>query len=547
MRKIFIVSSILLIAAISGAGYFYRGVLWAFVVVVPLVLIGMRDMFQKKHTIQRNFPLVGHFRYFFEFIAPELHQYFVESDVDGLPFSRLQRNYVYKRAKLELETHPFGTELNVYEPGYNWMSHSMYPLEELSQVPRVRFGGPACGKPYFASIFNISAMSYGALGKHAVAALNKGAKLGNFYQNTGEGGVSPYHLKYAGDLVWQIGTGYFGCRDKDGNFSEKEFSASANLPSVKMIEVKISQGAKPGLGGVLPATKNTEEIARIRKLIPHKIVHSPPAHKAFSDAKGLLKFISRLRELCGGKPVGFKLCIGSKKEFMTICEAMIETGIKPDFITVDGGEGGTGAAPIEFSDHVGMPLEEALVFVVDTLVGYDLKKDIRIIASCKVISGYDIMKNIAIGADACNCARGMMFALGCIQALKCDTNECPAGVATHKPELQAGLVESDKGVRVANYHKETVKSAVALLTAAGLNHISGLTRSHIHKRLDHKTIITLDKLYPYPQRGSLRRQKPHSNDQLRKKKKPFNKIRVQTQDKPNDYPSKSKSEEKKTE
>jgi glutamate synthase domain-containing protein 2 len=339
LRKGFVLISVLLTVAVLAGGYFNRNVLWVLVVLLPLMIMGFYDMAQKKHTIRRNFPLVGRLRYFFEFIAPELHQYFVESDVDGLPFSRLQRNYVYKRAKKQLETHPFGTELNVYEPGYTWLAHSMYPLEELSQVPRVRFGGASCSKPYFGSIFNISAMSYGALGKHAIAALNKGAKLGNFYQNTGEGGVSPYHLKYSGDLVWQIGTGYFGCRDKDGKFSEKIFSESATLPTVKMIEIKISQGAKPGLGGVLPAKKNTEEIARIRRLEPHKIIHSPPAHTAFSDAKGLLRFVSRLRELSGGKPVGFKLCIGSKQEFIKICDAMIETGIKPDFITVDGGEG----------------------------------------------------------------------------------------------------------------------------------------------------------------------------------------------------------------
>lgn len=548
MRKGFVLISVLLIAVVGVAGYFYPNALWWFVVLLPLVAIGMYDMLQKKHTVQRNFPLIGHLRYFFEFIAPELHQYFVESDVDGLPFSRLQRNYVYKRAKLQLETHPFGTELNVYEPGYCWMAHSMYPLEELSQIPRVRFGSASCTQPYFASIFNISAMSYGALGKHAVAALNKGAKLGRFYQNTGEGGVSPYHLKYGGDLVWQIGTGYFGCRDDEGNFSEKEFVESATLSSVKMIEIKISQGAKPGLGGVLPAKKNTEEIARIRRLTPYKMVHSPPAHQAFSDAKGLLRFIVRLRQLSGGKPVGFKLCIGSKHEFIKICEAMVETGIKPDFITVDGGEGGTGAAPVEFSDHVGMPLDEALVFVVDTLIGYDLKKDIRVIASCKVITGFDIMKHIAIGADACNCARGMMFALGCIQALKCDTNECPTGIATHRPELQAGLVESDKGVRVANYHKETVKSALALLTAAGLDHVSALNRSYIYKRLDTKTITTFNQLYPYPQRGSLLKQKAVAKEgpQVTRKKR-FGKMRVETQTKPHDYPTKSKSEEKSAE
>jgi glutamate synthase domain-containing protein 2 len=481
-----------------------------------------------------------------ELIAPELHQYVVESDVNGRPFSRLQRNYVYKHAKQQLQTQPFGTERDVYKPGYYWLAHSIYPKQELSEIPRVKFGGAKCLQPYHASIFNISAMSFGALGMNAILALNEGAKNGNFYHNTGEGGISPYHLKHGGDLVWQLGTAYFGCRDEEGNFSEKYFQEGAALTSVKMIEIKISQGAKPGLGGLLPALKNTKEIARIRKLTPHKLIHSPPAHQAFSNAEGLLKFVDRLRALSGGKPVGFKLCIGSRSEFIKICEAMVKTGEHPDFITVDGGEGGTGAAPMEFSDNVGMPLEDALVFVCDTLEGYDLKKHIRVIASCKVITGFDLVKYLAIGADACNSARGMMFALGCIQALKCNTNECPVGIATQDHTLQKGLVPENKAARVTNYHKETVKSALAMLTAAGLDSFKNLNRSYIYKRIDHHTVYSLEEIYPYVRTGSLLNKDHGHIETGRINKEGHGKTNknVDPQKRSNDYPSLSKKEEK---
>jgi glutamate synthase domain-containing protein 2 len=506
-------------------------------------------MIQTTHTIRRNFPVIGRLRYAMEFIAPELHQYLVESDIDGRPFSRLQRNYVYKHAKQQLQTHPFGTESDVYQPGYYWLAHSIYPKQELSEIPRVKFGGDKCLQPYHASIFNISAMSFGALGMNAILALNEGAKKGNFYHNTGEGGISPYHLKHGGDLVWQLGTAYFGCRDEEGNFSEKYFKEGATLPSVKMIEIKISQGAKPGLGGLLPAKKNTKEIAQIRKLTPHKLIHSPPAHQLFSNAEGLLKSVDRLRQLSGGKPVGFKLCIGSRSEFVKICEAMVNTGEYPDFITVDGGEGGTGAAPIEFSDNVGMPLEDALVFVCDTLEGYDLKKKIRVIASCKVITGFDLVKYIAIGADVCNSARGMMFALGCIQALKCNTNECPVGVATQDHQLQKGLVPGDKATRVANYHKETVKSALAMLTASGLESFNDLNRSYIYKRIDNHTAYSLEGIYPYTKTGSLLQNTHDQNEKGRINKEGHGEINknVDPQKTNNRYPSANEKEGKSSE
>lgn len=546
MRKIFILSSVIISSVIIALSWFSPWWLLLFVIFLPLIILGIYDMVQPSHTILRNFPVIGHFRYAFEFISPELHQYFVESDVDGVPFSRLQRNYVYKHAKQQLQAHPFGTELNVYSPGYSWLAHSIYPKQELAEMPRIRFGGAECLLPYDASVFNISAMSFGSLGMNAVMALNEGARKGNFYHNTGEGGISPYHLKHGGDLVWQLGTAYFGCRDEEGNFSEEYFREGAILPNVKMIEVKISQGAKPGLGGLLPALKNTKEIAEIRKVEPHKLIHSPPAHQTFSDAAGLLDFIGRLRGLSGHKPVGFKICIGSRSEFVKICEVMAASGKYPDFITVDGGEGGTGAAPIEFSDNVGMALEDALVFVCNTLIGYGLKKHIRVIASGKVITGFDLVKYIAIGADCCNSARGMLFALGCVQALKCHTNECPAGITTHDAQLQKGLVPANKAVRIANYHKETVKSASAMLAAAGLDRLEDLNRSYIYKRIDPQTAYSLEQIYPYPGAGSMLNQKSDhgESDRINKQGHGQTNKNIDPQ-KSTNYPPSGKKEENK--
>ncbi|MDC7999967.1 FMN-binding glutamate synthase family protein [Aequorivita todarodis] len=456
--------------------------------------IGIYDLFQKKHTILRNFPVLGHMRYLLEMIGPELHQYFVENDTDGKPIDRNHRTYIYERAKLQKETHPFGTELNVEAENAKWMKHSIYPTPLLTEAPRVLIGGPDCKQPYSASIFNISAMSFGALSKNAVMALNLGAKAGNFFHDTGEGGISEYHLK-GGDLVYEVGTGYFGCRTEDGNFSPEIFKEKAAYPTVKMIEIKISQGAKPGHGGVLPAVKNNEEIAKIRGIKPHIDVISPPGHTAFHDAEGLLRFVKQMRDLSDGKPIGFKLCIGSKQEFIDICEKMVETGIKPDFITVDGSEGGTGAAPIDFSNYVGMPWEKALVFVVDTLNGYGLKKDIKVITATKIFTAFDIFKALCIGADVCNSARGMMVALGCIQALKCDTNKCPTGVTTNNPALMRGLVVEDKWKRVRNYHGRTVNEFLELFAAAGCNTLSDLNRSYIFKQIE-TDIKCYEEIYP---------------------------------------------------
>lgn len=464
-----------------------------------LFSIGLYDVFQKKHAILRNFPLLGHMRYLLELIGPEIHQYFIEDNTDGKPIDRNRRTYVYARAKSQTDTHPFGTQLDVNAELFSYMKHSIYPAPLLQEPPRVLIGGPDCKQPYAASIFNISAMSYGSLSKNAVSALNIGAQIGGFYHNTGEGGISPYHRK-GGDIVFQLGTGYFGARTKDGLFNPEMFKEKASWPEVKMIELKLSQGAKPGHGGMLPAAKNNEEIAEIRGLEPHTNVFSPFGHSAFEDAEGLLRFIQQLRELSGGKPVGFKLAIGSKMEFRTICEKMVETGIKPDFITVDGAEGGTGAAPIDFSNYVGMPWEEALIFVTDALRGYNLKKDIKIITATKIFTAFDIYKALCIGADACNSARGMMLALGCIQALKCNTNTCPTGVATNNPRLVRGLDVDLKSKRVANYHRRTIEDFLELFAASGCRELSELNRHMIYKKLNDR-IRSYETYFPSKEEG----------------------------------------------
>ncbi|MBK0384281.1 FMN-binding glutamate synthase family protein [Pedobacter sp. SD-b] len=489
-KKTFILASIifigLIIVLMESASLNWA---WSLVILVPLILLGIYDLLQTKNSILRNYPIVGHMRYLLKDIGPELHQYFVENNTDGKPFSANRRNYIESHATLTAENHPFGTELNIYKNNYDWMEHSIYAAERLKEVPRVNIGGIDCKQPYSASIFNISAMSYGSLSPNAVEALNIAAREGNFFHDTGEGGISPYHRK-GGDLVWEIGTAYFGCRTDDGGFDREKFKEKANWPEVKMIEIKISQGAKPGHGGVLPAAKNNQEIADIRGVEPHKDIISPPSHKTFKNAKELCFWIKDLREMSNGKPIGFKLCIGSQQEFIDICEQMVETGIKPDFITVDGAEGGTGAAPIDFSDSVGMPWEPALIFVCDTLKKYGLKDEIKIITASKIVSAFDIFKAICIGADLCNSARGMMFALGCIQSLRCHTNTCPTGVATQNKNLVKGLVVAEKWKRVKNYHQEVTKSFLDLLAAAGCTELNQLNRAMIHKQMgvEEKTI-----------------------------------------------------------
>lgn len=505
MRKAFVAIAAFLIALTVMLGLYHPFLWWTFIFTGPFVLLGIYDLYQPKHSIVRNYPVFGRLRYFMEELRPKVYQYFVESDTNGTPYNRLNRSLIYQRAKTDNDTIPFGTQLNVYENGYEWLSHSIAAIShhELNLDPRVMVGGPDCKKPYSASIYNISAMSFGSLSQNAILALNGGAKLGNFAHNTGEGGISDYHRQPGGDLIWQIGTGYFGCRNADGTFNYDAYAERAQADQVKMIEIKLSQGAKPGHGGMLPAKKVTPEVARIRLVPEGKDVLSPPAHSAFNTPIGLLEFVKKLRDLSGGKPVGFKLCIGRKSEFYAICKAMVETGIYPDFITVDGGEGGTGAAPQEFSNSVGMPLREGVAFVYDVLNGFDLKKHIKIIASGKVATGFDLVKNIALGADMCNAARGMMFALGCIQALECNSNTCPTGVATQDPSLMKGLVVEDKTVRVKNFHNLTVASAVELLGAAGLRETHQLTRAYINRRVSPSVMQSYLETFPYIPAGSL--------------------------------------------
>jgi glutamate synthase domain-containing protein 2 len=505
MRNDFKIFALVSVALTAVIGWFWQPFLWVFIVLGPLVLLGFYDMMQTKHAIMRTFPLLGRGRYWMEWLRPKIYQYFVESDIDGRPFNRTERSIVYQRAKKEVDSTPFGTQLDVYEEGYEWMNHSIAArkFEDLEQNPRILIGGADCKQPYSASIYNVSAMSFGSLSTNAVLALNGGAKIGSFAHNTGEGGISPHHLTEGGDLIYQVGTGYFGSRTPEGSFSAANFTKTTASPSVKMIELKLSQGAKPGHGGILPAKKNTPEIAAIRGVVAGTEVLSPPYHSAFKTPTELCQFIGQMRDLSGGKPVGFKLCVGHKSEFLAICKAMVLTGIKPDFITVDGGEGGTGAAPLEFSNFVGMPYKEALTFVHDALTGFDLRKDIKVLTSGKIVSGFHIYRALALGADACYTARAMMMALGCIQALECNRNTCPTGVATQDPELVAGLVVEDKKVRVANFHKGTVHAFVELLGASGLENAAQIRRSMINRRVNSSEAKRFDELFPYLKRGCL--------------------------------------------
>jgi len=479
--------------------------LWLVIIITGLIALAVYDMKQTKHSLWRNFPIVGRLRWVFEELRPPLRQYFMESDIDGVPFNRQDRSLVYRRSKNLVSTIPFGTKVDVYKAGYEWMGHSLNATKakELDSDPRVVIGSNLCSKPYSASIFNVSAMSFGALSSAAVRSLGYGAKIGGFALNTGEGGLSKYHLETSCDLIWQVGTGYFGCRNEDGTFNADLFEQKSKMENVKMIEIKLSQGAKPGHGGILPANKNTPEIAEGRGVPAYTRVDSPPVHSAFTTAKEMMEFITNLRKLSEGKPIGIKLCIGKKEEFITLCRVMHETGLRPDFITVDGGEGGTGAAPLEYTNSVGMPLRDALIFVVDALIGFDLKKDIKVIASGKILNGMDILKKLAIGADLCASARGMMFSLGCIQALDCHKNTCPTGIATQNKRLSSALVVEDKKQRVANYHKGTIESFIELLASSGLNDFKKLSRKHVFYRLDETKYKRYDELFTPMRTGDL--------------------------------------------
>jgi glutamate synthase domain-containing protein 2 len=476
--------------------------LWV-LLLTGLVALGVHDLQQSRHAILRNYPIIGHVRFLLEFIRPELRQYFIEGDREAVPFSRSQRSLVYARAKGETDKRPFGTQMNVREAGYEWLTHSISPTVISSHDFRVPVGGAQCQQPYDISLFNVSAMSFGALSANAIMALNLGAKKGGFAHDTGEGSISRYHREHGGDLIWEIGSGYFGCRNEDGTFSADRFKANAQSPQVKMIEIKLSQGAKPGHGGVLPGPKVTPEIAEARGVPVGVDCVSPAAHSRFNSPLGLIQFVQTLRELSGGKPVGFKLCIGHPWEWFGIAKAMQQTGIFPDFIVVDGAEGGTGAAPVEFTDHMGMPMLEGLRLVHNTLVGLNLRQHIRLGASGKIISGFDVIRTLALGADWCNSARGFMFALGCIQAQTCHTGNCPTGVTTQDPHRQVALVVPTKADRVRNFHQQTLESVREMLQAAGLSSPSELRLSHIMRRLSEHDIQNLADLMPNLSEGAL--------------------------------------------
>jgi glutamate synthase domain-containing protein 2 len=464
--------------------------------------LGTWDVLQRRSVLRRNYPVLAHFRYGFESIGPEIRQYFVQSDLEDVPFSRQQRQLIYQRSRNEMDVVPFGTLRSTYAVDYEWINHSMAPTTIPHHDFRVTIGAE-CAKPYSASIFNISAMSFGSLSANAIRALNKGAKLGGFCHDTGEGSISPYHRENGGDLVWEIGSGYFGCRDENGRFSEERFVENALDDQVKMIEIKLSQGAKPGHGGVLPAAKVSAEISLTRGVPMGVDCVSPSKHSAFSTPMELLKFVARLRELSGGKPVGFKLAIGHPWEWFAIAKAMQESGLLPDYIVVDGAEGGTGASPAEFIDHVGVPMNEALILVHNTLIGLNLRDRIRLGAAGKVTSAFDIARTIALGADWCNAGRGFMFALGCIQALSCHNDKCPTGIATQDPSRWRHLEPEDKGQRVRNYHENTLRALRDLLGAAGLNDPSELGPEHILRRVSPVEIRSLAALYRYLGPGEL--------------------------------------------
>jgi glutamate synthase domain-containing protein 2 len=488
------------IAIMGGDGW------WLAVPSGALTLVGVIDLRQTRQALRRNYPILAHFRYFFESIRPEIRQYFLEDDTDAKPFSRNQRSIVYQRAKVATDKRPFGTQLDVYQAGYEWINHSIRPADLADHDFRIEIGNhPDCprAQPYKASVFNISAMSFGALSANAILALNAGARRGGFMHDTGEGSISQYHRENGGDLVWEIGSGYFGCRNADGSFSEEKFVVNATSGQVKMIELKLSQGAKPGQGGVLPGAKVTIEIASARGVPAGLDCISPASHSAFSTPVGMLNFIERLRTLSGGKPTGFKLAIGHPWEFFAIVKAMLATGITPDFIVVDGGEGGTGAAPVEFSDHVGTPLQEALLLAHNTLVGAGLRERVKIGASGKIVTAFDVARTLALGADWCNSARGFMFALGCVQSQSCHTDRCPTGVATQDLQRQKALDVPDKTARVAHFHQNTMKALAQLIAAAGLTHPSQLKPHHIVRRVSPNQVKLASVLMPYLTPGEL--------------------------------------------
>jgi len=475
MRQKFVLFAIVSLLAVLLCSFLWRPVLWLLIVLIPIIALGIIDMLQTRHSIRRLYPFLGRFRYMLESVRPEIQQYFVESETDGTPVSREFRSLVYQRAKGDRDTRPFGTIFDVDRDGYEWVNHSMNPKHTIDTDDRIRFGGDRCSKPYMASPLNISAMSFGSLSNNAIS----------------------------GDLIWQIGTGYFGCRASDGNFDPELFAENATRSEVKMIEIKLSQGAKPGHGGILPAAKLTKEIAVIRGVPMGEDVLSPPSHTAFTNPIELMQFVEKLRELSGGKPIGIKFCLGNRTELLAMCKAMIETNSIPDFITVDGSEGGTGAAPTEMTNSVGTPLKDGLIIVNNALIGCALRDKLRIIAAGKIFSAFHLMRVVALGADTVNSARAMMLALGCIQSRTCNTDHCPTGIATQNPNRAMALDVTDKGQRVANFHHETVTNLAELMAAAGLSKLEELQPMHINRRVEGTDVRTYEELYPTLDSGCL--------------------------------------------
>ena len=498
----FIASVVLLVFSLIGAGALGMSGWWP-TLFLALCLVGFYDLQQEHHSILRNYPIIGHLRFMLELIRPEIRQYFLESETEATPFSRAQRTLVYTRAKGAADKRPFGTQLDVRAMGYEWINHSMTPSHLADHDFRIQVGGKACKHPYNISLFNVSAMSFGALSGNAIQSLNLGAKMGGFAHDTGEGSISRHHRLHGGDLIWEIGSGYFGCRDESGHFSAERFVENVQTPQVKMVEIKLSQGAKPGHGGVLLGSKVTEEIAEARGVAVGEDCVSPASHSSFSTPLELMQFIEQLRSLSDGKPVGFKLCIGHPWEWFAIVKAMLETGTRPDFIVVDGAEGGTGAAPLEFSDHIGMPLQEGLRLVHNTLVGAGLRDDIRLGASGKIVSAFDMARALALGADWCNSARGFMFALGCIQAQTCHTGNCPTGVTTQDPKRQMALVVPSKAERVKNFHENTLEALREMMEASGLQTPHDFTPRHIMRRVSESQTLHLSDLVETLEPGAL--------------------------------------------
>lgn len=477
--------------------------LFALVPLVALAVIGWADVAQRRHSILRNYPIVGHLRFLFEAIRPEIQQYFVEHNTEGRPYDRDVRSLVYQRSKGDEDESPFGTERDVYRDGYESFVHSMAPVPQPDTAPRTTIGGPGCALPYDMALLNVSAMSFGALSANAIMALNGGAARGGFAHDTGEGGISEYHLRPGGDLVWEVGTGYFGCRTPDGGFDADRFAEKAAHDSVKCVSLKLSQGAKPGIGGVLPGEKVDAEIARVREVPIGETVVSPPYHRVFSTPRELVRFVARMRELSGGKPAGFKLCVGSRQQFLAVCKAMLDEDVTPDFIIVDGSEGGTGAAPLEFSDHIGMPLTDGLMLVHNALVGTGLRDRIKIGAGGKVATGADIVKRLIQGADYTNAARAMMFSVGCIQSRRCHTNTCPTGVATQDQRLSRALDVSVKTERVYHFQRTTVRSAQKIMASMGVDDPADLRPHMLRRRVDPVTVRTYAELYEWLEPGRL--------------------------------------------